>query len=188
MNKDTLLIKITEGFFQNAYEQNLQVTYGENLKFISWMISKNENLQKFLENPFISFNEKKEAIEDLFKEVINPDVMKFIQILLEQNLISYIRQVRHIYNDLLNDSKNILEGKIYTPFILSDEQVEKIEAIFSKKTRKTSIFHQIIDKNLIGGIKVIINGYQYEYTVKNELDKKKESIICAIKEENNFGK
>ncbi|MGN1277874.1 MAG: ATP synthase F1 subunit delta [Candidatus Onthovivens sp.] len=188
MNKDALLIKITEGFFKNAEQNKLEVVYGENLKFIAWSISKNDNLKNFLDNPFISLSEKNEALDNIFSDVINSDVLRFAKILLEQNLLNSIWQVRQIYHDLLNDSKDILEGKIYTPFELSEDQISKLEDIFSQKTRKTSIFHQIIDKDLIAGIKVVINGYQYEYTIKDELTKRKNKIIQAIKEEENYGK
>ena len=59
------------------------------------------------------------------------------------------------------------------------------ESVIRLKIKK---FHQIIDKDLIAGIKVVINGYQYEYTIKDELTKRKNKIIQAIKEEENYGK
>ena len=88
MNKDALLIKITEGFFKNAEQNKLEVVYGENLKFIAWSISKNDNLKNFLDNPFISLSEKNEALDNIFGDVINSDVLRFAKILLEQNLLN----------------------------------------------------------------------------------------------------
>lgn len=183
MNQDALLIKITEGFYQSAAKNHLESLYAENLKFISWVISKNDNLRTFLDDPFISNEEKYEVTNNLFKDVISEEVLKFVDILIEQKVLDKIWEVRQIFQDLLNDSKNILEGKIYTPFELSNDQIEHLEEVFSKKTRKTSIFHQIIDKDLIGGIKVVIDGYQYEYTIKDELKKRKENLINKINEE-----
>ena len=90
MNKDALLIKITEGFFKNAEQNKLEVVYGENLKFIAWSISKNDNLKNFLDNPFISLSEKNEALDNIFSDVINSDVLRFAKILLEQNLLNSI--------------------------------------------------------------------------------------------------
>ena len=94
-------------------------------------------------------------------------------------LVSF-QQIRNIYDDLLNKDENVLEAKIYTPFSLNDEQIAKIKDAFHKKTNKQIIVKEYIDKNLIAGIRVIINGTLYEYSMSSELDHIKNNLINQI--------
>ncbi len=180
MNNDSLLIKVTEGLYSNALQHHSVILYRENLKFFSWLLEKNPDFYNFLNSPFNSNKDKEKALDNICQDVIVSEVRVFIKMLISNKILANLQQIRNIYDDLLNKDENVLEAKIYTPFSLNDEQIAKIKDAFHKKTNKQIIVKEYIDKNLIAGIRVIINGTLYEYSMSSELDHIKNNLINQI--------
>ncbi|HBS10469.1 MAG TPA: hypothetical protein DEA28_01890, partial [Firmicutes bacterium] len=72
-----------------------------------------------------------------------------------------------------------------TPFELSDNQIKSLELSFSNKLKKTIKFKQKIEKNLIAGIKIILDDTVYEYTINSKLEEAKQNIIDQINKKYN---
>lgn len=183
MNKDSLLVKITEGLYANAQEKHSVVLYRENLKFFGWVLKKNPNLFAFLNSPFNSAKDKEETINNIFSDVIVSEVLLFIKMLINNKILANLDEVRKIYDDLLNKDENILEAKVYTPFRLTDKQLTALKAAFHKKTNKQIVFKQYIDESLIAGLKIIIDDTLYEYSIDSQLESIKKNLIKNLEKE-----
>ena len=71
----------------------------------------------------------------------------------------------------------IKRGLVYTRFPLSKLDLEKIEKSFETKEKKIIKLKNIIDYNLIGGLKVSLDGEVYDYTIATKLNKLRTSLI-----------
>lgn len=177
MNKDSLVNKMAEGFYENAKNHNEVNLCHEDLKFLVWSISKNKDINDFMNSPFISNDEKFNSLNNIFKEVINKEVLLFIKMLIDNEIFNKLKDVLDIYTSLSYKDNNILEGVIYTPFELNESQINKITEAFNKINNKKCVFNVSIDQSLIGGIKILVDGYMYEYNVDNMLKEIKERLI-----------
>ena len=180
MNKDALLIKVTEGLYASAVTKHSVVLYRENLKFFSWILKKNPDLYSFLNSPFNTFKDKEQALNNIFDEVIVSEVRLFIKMLINNNMLANLKEIRKIYDELIDKDENILEAKIYTPFKLSDKQLSAIKDSFHKKTNKQIVAKEYIDKSLIAGLKIIIDGTLYEYSISSQLESIKNHLIDKL--------
>lgn len=180
MNKDALLIKITEGLYASAVTKHSVVLYRENLKFFSWILKKNPDLYSFLNSPFNTFKGKEQALNNIFDEVIVSEVRLFIKMLINNNMLANLKEIRKIYDELIDKDENILEAKIYTPFKLTDKQLSAIKESFHKKTNKQIVAKEYIDKSLIAGLKIIIDGTLYEYSISSQLESIKNRLIDKL--------
>ena len=175
-NTDSLILKTTEGFFQNALENNQIIKFQENLKFLLWNLEKNPSYYDLLNSPFVEIKDKYESLDDTFKDVLIPEVLLFAKILIEKNIFNHLREVKETFDRLVHQEQNILDGFIYTPFELSQDQVNKIQSAFEKKFNTKCNFKIVIDKDLIAGIRVLINETIFEYSVESKLDDIKENL------------
>ena len=180
MNKDALLVKITEGLYASAITKHSVVLYRENLRFFSWVLKKNPELFTFLNSPFNTLKDKELALDNVFDDVIVSEVRLFIKMLLKNKMLSNLHQIRKIYDELIDRDENILEAKIYTPFKLTDKQITAIKESLHKKTNKQIVAKEYIDKSLIAGLKIIIDGTLYEYSISSQLDSIKNKLIDEI--------
>lgn len=170
MIKDALITKVTEGLYSNAKQNKAVSSYQEELKFFNWILKKNPDLSKFLNSPFVDYKDKIKSIEDLFSNVFVSEIILFIKLLIEKKLIADIKQIYDVYDSLAEKDNNIVVGTIYTPFKLTTSQLESIQTSYAKKLNKNVVLKEIIDKSLILGVKIILDGQLYEYSASNELN------------------
>ncbi len=180
INKDEEIKKVAEGFYQNAYENNLVTLYQENLKFLVWNFKKNPEYFRFLCSPFVDYKDKVSSLDETFKDVIIPEILLFSKILIERKLIINIEEISNIFESLAIKDRNILEGVIYTPFELSKEQIDRLSEAFYKKINQKVLLKQIEDKSLIAGIRVLIDGTLYELSVSSRLEDFKDGLVKRL--------
>lgn len=185
MDKITIVNKISEGLFESALSNNLVSQFKEDLKFIVFTLKNNNELFTFLTSPFIEYKEKLKTANQVFNSTLENDMLSFLNLLIEKNLLSYIEVIKTQFEKLSNEHENIIEGTIYTPFELSDNQIKSLELSFSNKLKKTIKFKQKIEKNLIAGIKIILDDTVYEYTINSKLEEAKQNIIDQINKKYN---
>lgn len=180
MTKDALLSKVAEGFYRSAVEHKAVPAYREDLKFFVWNLEVNDSYFKFLKSPFVDYKEKCASLDNIFGKVFIPEMLAFIKILITKELISDISKIRKIFNRLADKDANIIEGKIYTPFKLTNDQIFKISEAFSKKLNKKVLLSERRDESLIGGVKVVLDGIVYEYSVSSKLENVRNNLIKNI--------
>lgn len=188
MVNNELLTKIAEGLYQVASGNKVVGIYREDLKFFDWILEREPNYLNFLNSPFIDFKDKAKSLDDLFSTVLLPEVLLYIKILVRDRIISNFSLIRKEYNRLADDQLNVVEGSIFTPYELPTNTVNQLEKAFGYRLKKKVILKQIIDKGIIAGIRVLVDGVVYEYTVSSTLDKVVSSLEKdTTKEEKNNG-
>lgn len=185
MNKDSLISKMAEGFYQNAKNNNEVNLNHEDLKFLVWNLKKNPDLNELMSNPFTGSEEKYNSLVRIFGDVVNKEVLLFSKMLLDNDVFSSLEEVLNIYTSLANKDNDVLEGVIYTPFELNESQIKKITDAFIKLLNKKCVFEVSLDKSLIAGIKILIDGYMYEYNVNDMLNDIKNRLINEEEEKKN---
>lgn len=84
---------------------------------------------------------------------------------MQSRRIRYIDDIVKSYINLSNQYLGIEEGMIYTPYELTDQQIQDIEKAISQKKTKVTL-KVSIDPSLLGGIKVQIANCIYDGTIK----------------------
>ncbi len=177
MINDALISKMAEGFYQNAVENNLVTLYQEDLKFLTWNLQKNKEFLMFLASTFVEEKEKFEALEKTFGDLLTPNVIIFAKMLIQNKIIKNIAEVNEIFTTLAYRDQNVLEGVIYSPFMLDDKQIKRMSEAFEKVLGKKCVFEVSIDKTLIVGLKVLIDGTMYELNASSRLEDMKQEMM-----------
>ena len=177
MSDNSVINKIAEGLFDNAKENNLIKVFQQDLNFLVYLLKTNDRYFSFLTSPFVDIKEKEESLYEVFKGLLLKETLKFISILIEKNLIKDIEEIKEAYDDLADKEIHILKGIIYSPFEIDEKTIHKLEASFKKYLKQNVKLSVIIDTSLICGIKVLIIGTMYEYSLNSKLEDLKENIL-----------
>lgn len=108
-------------------------------------------LRGYLENPRISFAEKKKTLQELFKDYISPRAYDFVFLLLRTNALSTLSDILRNYQ-LMRVDTGILEIEVKTSVPLTNEEKELLTKTFSRKLKKPVHIKNIIDPEIIGGM------------------------------------
>lgn len=185
MDKITIVNKISEGLFESALTNNLVSAYKEDLKFIVFTLKNDKDLFSLLNSPFIDYKEKAKVTTQVFGKTLEADMIAFLNLIVEKELISYIDLFASHFESLANEKDNIITGIIYTPFLLDESQIKKLEKAFRNRLNKTVKLTQKEEKSLIAGIRVVINDYVYEYSINSKLEDVKQNLITRINKQYN---
>ncbi|WP_053954733.1 F0F1 ATP synthase subunit delta [Inediibacterium massiliense] len=169
-----------QALFEVATEMNGLDLYREELSFIVETFKTYQEFSILYNTPQMSKEEKKEMIEDVFKNQISKEVMNFLKILVDKNRTTALEGINKEYKNLVNKHYNQVEGVVITAIPLKDEYKATIEEKLSTITKSQVTLKNEVDSSIIGGVFVKIEDRVIDHTIKNRLDQLKKELTQII--------
>lgn len=168
-------LRYGQALFSLALDKNQIDKYQEEMNEWEEIFKGNLEFLVILSSAFYSQKERKEILKKTLKG-INEDILNFFNVLIDNNRFDIVLDIFIAFDSLCNDFKGIVEGLLYSPFSLTKEQILAIEKkISSLEGRKVSL-RNVIDKSLIGGVKIQINDHIYDDSIKHHIDELKTNL------------
>ena len=114
MNKGLIAVRYARALLMFAQNNNKEEEIYEQAKFLQDVFIKTPSMHTALENPLIPKKRKRKFIITACGENISDLFIKFINLLLENDRQDCLQSIMMQYQDLYNQSKNILRGKLIT--------------------------------------------------------------------------
>jgi len=80
----------------------------------------------------------------------------FVRVLAENGRLDVLAEIRTQYEVLKNEREGTVEAEVYTAFEMNAAQVADLVQRLEKRTGRKVRTKVLIDKNLIGGVKIVI--------------------------------
>ena len=80
----------------------------------------------------------------------------FVRVLAENGRLDVLAEIRAQYEVLKNEREGTVEAEVYTAFEMNAAQVADLVQRLEKRTGRKVRTKVLIDKNLIGGVKIVI--------------------------------
>ncbi len=173
----SLLKSYALALYSIAKRENQIEKYASDLSFLCELFRKDEKLAKFLSSPMIEKKEKDRLLEENIKDNVSLPVFAFLNVLIKRKAIKYLPDIQKEYQHHYNREHGILEGRIYTPFELSDKTLEKVSEVFSEKYQKKVLFHVILDERVIAGMRIYVDDTLYDYSIDTKLNQVRDSLL-----------
>lgn len=152
--------------------------YEEFSSFID-TIHTNENIVKVLSSPIFEKEDKIDLVDKLLsgseKTFIN-----FIKVLIEKSRENAIVDSYKEFRQLYLNRNNKVVARVFTAFPLNDDQKEKVEEIVKKTTNKVAIIEEEIDKDLIMGLKILVDGKEIDLSLSGSFKRLEENLKKRI--------
>jgi len=172
-----IAFKYAKGLFTAAKELNKTKEFGEELNQIKNLLNSMPEVLSALQNPIYPPDLKIEIIEEILKVVkVDPEIERFLKLLVERRRIQYINEIVTMYQELLDEELNIARGEVVTAYPLSEEEKRELEESLKAYLKKEVILEPKVDENIIGGLKIRVGDLIFDGTLKTQLNKFKEII------------
>ena len=175
---DSLYSRYANGLFSIALEENKVDLYRKRIKMIKNVFEENDDFLHLLSSCFISNEEKDEIIDKVFKSE-EEYIRNFIKIIFINKRGNCLIKILNEFIKTCNENLNIKDGVIYSVNKLSNEQIEKIQESLSTRLNCKVELTNSIDEKLLGRVKVTIEDKILDGSIKNKLEKLKESLISG---------
>ena len=87
---------------------------------------------------------------------LSAEAENFVRVLAENGRLDLLPQIREQFDALKNEREGVVEAQVYSAFELTQPQVAELVQRLEKKTGRKVKAQVLLDKELIGGVKVVI--------------------------------
>ena len=175
---DSLYSRYANGLFSIALEENKVDLYRKRIKIIKNVFEENDDFLHLLSSCFISNEEKDEIIDKVFKSE-EEYIRNFLKIIFLNKRGNCLIKILNEFIKTCNENLNIKDGIVYSVNKLSNKQIERIQESLSARLNCQVELTNSIDEKLLGGVKVTIEDKIFDGSIKNKLEKLKESLISG---------
>lgn len=109
-------------------------------------------------------------LRSLLKDEFDPMVINFLQVVSEEGMLHRLDTITEDYYSVLVEENILLDVKVYSATALGDQLKKQIETLVDNRWNENAIIHYQVDKHLIGGIRLELNGAVIDTTFRSRID------------------
>ncbi|MCH1625139.1 F0F1 ATP synthase subunit delta [Fredinandcohnia quinoae] len=178
MSKGIVAKRYAVALFQLAKEQHALDQFEGELRTVKQVFAENEDFLTVLSNPKLSIDRKKLIVKEAFTS-FSQTTLNTLCLLLDRHREELILDVADEFIELANNERGIAEAKVFSIRPLSEDEKAGLSSVFAAKVGKASLkIENVVDKSLIGGVKLRIGNQIFDGSVKGKLERLERELIA----------
>ena len=175
---ETLTVELTyaQALFDAARDCGRVDETLEEYKGLTEVFSQHPELKKLFIIPTLSAMEKTAVAKKVFKEHVSRELMNFICILIDKRRIGAWDGIEKQYEKLVWERDGLTKGVLYTAVPVDKARLKALEEKAGAAIGKQVKLENHIDKSIIGGAKIYVDGKLIDASVKTRLENMKQRI------------
>lgn len=142
-------------------------------------VREDRDLNRFLCHPAIAPPDKKKILEMLMaglKDKANDMLFDFLCLVVDKQREQYIPLMWEVFKERLLEHRSQLVAQVETPYALPEDLKQGLRDKLGKVTGKSILLEEIVDPELMGGVRVRLGDRVIDGTVMHRLDRLKETL------------
>jgi F-type H+-transporting ATPase subunit delta len=173
--------RYSKALFELALKDNSIDELENDALLICSLFKENPDYIKVLNHPQITSKEKLISLETIFKGNVSDTIIGLINVLLQKNRETYFLEILKDFLFKVDSHKGIATAYITSATELTDLQLSVLKEKLSKNINKQIEVQLIVDKSLIGGISINVDGLFIDSSIKKQLlDMKKQLLTIQL--------
>ena len=174
MSGNPLMSKIAAPYaralFDFSVENNIMHQITADFQNLDIFLNETPELVKYLNNPVVKQEAKREILAKTLKSQINTETFKFLMVLIERNRINLLGSIINSYLELIYQTASIKMIEISTASAFTNLQKDTLIQKLKELTNAREIrLVMTVDPSLIGGFLIQTESKVIDFTVKNQL-------------------
>lgn len=162
--------RYAEALLLTAKQEGVLDGVAESFAAVLAAVKDNNELRIFMDAPQVRTEEKKELIEAVFGDKVEPVLLKFFYLLLDKNRIENTRDIGVVFAELVEADRGVQHAKVVTAVPMPEDLAERLQATLASFTGKTIVLDRKVDPAVIGGVCVTLGDRILDGTVRTNLD------------------
>lgn len=170
MSRGSVVAKrYAKALFDVAQQQNIVQDVEQQLRGLSGALEQDAEILKFLGYPNIDTARKLAVLKDALAGKISDAVLNTVELLVTRGRQEDIPGVYEAFTKIAGEATGQANATVYTAMQLSDSELEKVVAQFSKIVGKSIRAEQVVEPSLLGGVQVRIGDRLYDGSLSGKL-------------------
>jgi F-type H+-transporting ATPase subunit delta len=164
--------------FEAAKEKGKLDSIREQLGAFVDALQENRELQLFFFSPYFSSAEKEDGLKKAVSEA-EPELLNFLELLIEKHRMPIIFRMRRQYDALWNKENKRLGVVVTSAVELDPEIAKRIGSEIEEQTGNTVELQSKVDPDILGGLVVQVGNMVLDTSIRNRLEKLRKSVAQA---------
>lgn len=170
-------IRYAAALFELAVELEMVNKFEEEITLVYNGFKDNDDFIKIINHPIFSNEEKLKVITDIFDGSISQEIIGFLSVLFTKNRQVHTLEILEEFIAQVENYKGIKTAYVKSAVELSEQQIKDLKEKISQKINKQVNIEVAIDKSLIGGISINVDGLFIDNSVRSQLKDIKKKLI-----------
>lgn len=171
MNGTKVAYRYAKSLLDVAVDQNILDKVYENMLMVKATLIENKDLAEYLSSPVVKSKDKIEVTKQVFSSETEELTLNFLNLIINNGREEVFGQIVKRFVHLYDETKGIEVAKVITAIGLTDSLKSKLKSHVIKLTGKEVELEEEIDESLIGGYILKIGDYQYDASIKNNVQR-----------------
>ena len=176
MNNHRINLRYATALFEFASEMNQVEQTFHDVKMIAEICNENRDLRLMLKSPVIFSDKKLKVLDEILKGKIGSVTKGFIEILVRKRREEYLPGILNSFIDIYRKSKNIKLAQVTTSNGLDKDLREQLISILTQQTGSEILLEEHVDKDILGGLIVKIEGVKFDDSVRKKINTLKQEF------------
>ncbi len=130
--------------------------------------------------PQIGVDEKKQIIDDVFKDKIDAVLLNFLKVLIDKRRTACVKAAYASFEEMVKEEQKLAKAVVTSVVPLSETQTEKLIEQLSKITNRKVTIENVIDESLVGGLFIRVGDHIIDSSVRHKLVELKDLLIERV--------
>jgi F-type H+-transporting ATPase subunit delta len=151
----TIARPYAEAAFRLADEAGRLREWSEMLAALA-LVAQDPQVLATIGNPSLSDAQAAGVFISVLAGKLDADAENFVRVLAENKRLELLAEIRAHYEALKNEREGVIEAEVHSAFELTGDQVADLVARLEKKTGRKVRASVRLDRDLIGGVKIVL--------------------------------
>lgn len=179
MSAEIVANRYASALFQLAKEAGSIIQCLNELELVENVYKTTPKFHQILIHPKIPTKKKMDLVKNSFAGNVSESVLNTLLLIIERGRANIILAFIDKFKQLAYEEQEMAQAKVYSVKPLSEEYIQAISEVFAKKVGKEKlIIENIVDEDLIGGLKIRIGNRIFDGSIKGQLDRLHRQLIA----------
>ena len=164
--------------FEVAKEHDLLDAVRDQLGAFTDALNENRDLMVFFFSPYFSTEEKQEGLTRAVTGA-EPQLMNFLEALIERHRMPAIFRIKARYDALWEDERHLLPVQVTSAVALDKSTINHIGEQIGEQTRRTVELSSNVDPDILGGIVLRVGNVILDASIRNRLEQLRKQVARA---------
>ena len=165
-----------EALYYLACEENMKEEIASAVDKVDQIFKDNPQYVELLSSSAIEIKERIVMLEKAFSSFVPEYVVSFLKLLCENGYIKYFEECAQEFSKLVDFSNKVVTAKVKTALTLTEEEEKALINKLEKMCARTVELDISVDKNILGGIIIEVDGKIIDASLSSQLKDMKEVI------------
>ncbi|MDD3412229.1 MAG: ATP synthase F1 subunit delta [Eubacteriales bacterium] len=157
------------GLYELAQEENLTRDLLDELKTLSSCLAGEPDFCRLLGNMSLGKAERLSILDKTLRGQVHPYLLNFMKLLCERGALTEFADCVKAYSAKYDEAHGVVEAAVTTSQPLTDDQRKRLMDKLGQMTGHEVRLKEKLDKTVIDGVLLEMNGQRYDNTVRQHL-------------------